>query len=392
MKQLNKISIASQFFLFCLFIFGCTDDDVVSPKVGLCGKPSLNYTKTLVGLHGSSDPKVLAELNAGASRFGFKDYQLRIAFDNDGGQDVINKLKTLHDNGIESITFLTWPEDTISTVGPDYDRVPLGEDRILALELLDKYLEEAGPYIDWVQINQEPFGVTPYREADAEPDPETGLIPALEWWKVVAERICEKRNTDPSLAHLKILSPGISGIKNLVRNDAPDPDFDEQPVLEELIDSLISFGEQYCDAIDLHLHTESLELGIAEIEYIMDRTNMPLGTTEWSQAHVAKSSGWIDAFNSNFGMTNRKVINNAYEDPMSPDEWQSFIADGPQTPGFIPDFYQAMVDRGLLFACYGSVYQYGSLVFDWKMVYAQKTVTPLQKNQPFYDEFTSLTE
>ena len=379
-------------FTWLYLLCGCHSNDPQPISETLCAKTSFEQENTFIGLHGSMDAEAAIHLNAQIVRFGFADFKIRQAFDKNGGEDFLETLQKFKDANIRVINYITWPEDTISEIGADYERVPRGKDKEETLVLLDQYLETAGPYLDWVQINQEPFGVTPYREADATVDPQTGRVPALEWWETVAERICEKRNQNPALAHLKILSPGITGIKNLVRDDSPDPDFDEQPVTASLIDSIIVFAEEYCDAIDLHLHTESVELGIAEIDYIGNRTDMPLGATEWSQAHVAKSSGWLDEVNSIYGLSNRNVIKAAYENPFTPEEWQSFLAAGPQTDGFIPDFYVAMQARHFLFACYGGLYQYGSPAFDWKMIYAQKTTKPSVANQPFYDEFVSLTE
>jgi len=375
--------------LLLIMFSGCSIDDP-EPQITSCPKPLIDYPETLLGLHGTMDAATAEEFDAEVLRFGFPDYKIKNAYLQANSEDFINNIKTLHNNGVEIVTYLRWPEDTIELVGADYERIPKGADKDEVFFYLEKYLTDVGPFVDWIQINQEPSGVTPYHEEDAEEDPETGLIPALEWWKEVAEFICEKREQSNDLAHLKIMSPGITGVKNLVRNDGPDADFDEQPITASVIDNIIDFSENYCDAIDIHLHTESVELGSKEIAYIRERTHMPLATTEWSQAHAAKSTGWLDDINPVYNASNRHVMTASYNTPMTPEMWQEFMENGPQTPGFIPSFFQVLQENNFVLACYGGAYQYGSPAYDWKMLWAQKTVNPSVKNQPFYDEYVSI--
>lgn len=372
-------------------VSGCTEDNLQpQEKLETCPKPSANYPETLLGLHGTMSAAAADEFNAEVLRFGFADYKIKNVYQSGDGDEFIKSIRILDQKGIELVTFLSWPDDTVENVGADFERVPVGDDKDEVFFFLNKYLTDVGPFIDWIQINQEPFGVTPYYEEDATEDPQTGLIPALEWWKEVAQFICDKRNNNPDLAHLKIMSPGVTGIKNIVRNTEPDIDFDEQPITVALIDSIISFSEKYADAIDLHLHTESVDLGSDEITYIRNRTDMPLATTEWSQAHAAKATGWLVAENTTYKTSNRNVIKAAYDTPMTPEMWENFMADAPYTPGFLPAFFQVLEENDFVLACYGGVFQYGSPAFDWKMLKAQKTVSPAVKNQPFYDEYQSI--
>jgi hypothetical protein len=91
-------------------------------------------------------------------------------------------------------------------------------------------------------------------------------------------------------------------------------------------------------------------------------------------------------------MINWDVIQNAYDEPMSPQEWQSLIATAPYTPDFIPDFYNVLNENGFVLACYGSAVQYGSPAYDWKQLKATKTTNPVSPNQPFYDEYITLAD
>ena len=167
------------------------------------------------------------------------------------------------------------------------------------------------------------------------------------------------------------------------------------------VDSVIAFGEKYCDAIDLHLHVTDLSMGRENINYIRQRTDHLLTCTEWSQSRAAWPEGtnWLYAVNTVFSpphpfadLTNKQIIDSAYSSALDSAEWKALIATSPFTPGFIPDFYAVMDSNCFEFSCYGGVYQYGNPSFDWSQLYANKTV--LQKNfrnDPFYSEFTELS-
>ncbi len=278
--------------------------------------------------------------------------------------------------GVKLVAFLTWPKDTVKNIGVNLERIPVASDRDTVFYYLEKFLLTAGPYIDWIQIDQEPLGVTKY-------DTTYTMEQVLDWWRLVADFIQKRRSRNPSLSHLKIMTGGITGIRGLLNGGG-------SPLLAARIDSIIQFGEDYCDAIDVHLHTVSVDMGARQIAYLKERTNMPLATTEWSQARVA--FGWLEQVNSQYGMTNRDVISNAYDQPMSPQEWQDLIATAPYTPNFIPDFYNVLNENEFVLACYGSAVQYGSPAYDWKQLKATKTTNPVSPNQPFYDEYISLAD
>jgi len=365
-----KISWKKQLMVLFAFLFilaGCGDNSSVSPSLGL---------------HGTMDLNTVNELNAQCVRPGFTDHQIKNVIDT-GGQEAFSKIKELDQSGVEIITFLRWPEDTENTIGPDPERIPVGEDREEVLEYLEQYLLFVGPYIDWIQISQEPLGETYYDDSKYSPDE------VIEWWETVALFIRDIQTTHSNLSHLKIMTGGITGIKGQL-------DGTGNPLTVEIIDRIISFGEEYCDAVDVHLHTVSVELGTQEISWLKSRTDMPLTATEWSQAHAATGpnweGGWLREINQDYGISNWDVIQNAYNNPMSPQEWQDFIATSPYTPGFIPDFYDVLKENEFIYACYACVGQFGSPFFDWAPLKATKTTEPVSPNQPFYDEYVNLAE
>ncbi len=344
-------------------------------------------TPTLLGVHGGSTPAIAKELGAQAVRYGFTDFQIKKVFLSGNEASTINKMKAFDSLGIKQVIFLRWPKDSVEVVGTNYERIPIGDDKVEVFQYLDKLLMAAGSYIDWIQINQEPLGATKYDHLSY------NISEIIQWWTEVAQFIRAKQEEYPDeLAHLKILTGGITGMKGIIQS----PDSPLVPIL----DSIIKFGEDYCDAIDLHLHTPSLSEGLAEIEYISTRTNHPLTCTEWSQSKIAVNSGWLDDANTvwtdssdvYFDISNSDVIYSAYQSPLSPPDWDSLIASSPFTPGFIPDFYEVLDENCFILACYAGVFQYGNPRFDWNQLLASKTVSQaLYPNQPFYSEYINLS-
>ncbi len=348
---------------------------------------SLPQTPTLLGTHGGSTPNIAKSLGTQAIRYGFTDYQIKKVFLNGNEVAAIDKMKAFDSLGIAQIVFLRWPEDTVEVIGTNYERIPIGADRAEVFQNLYKFLIAAGPYIDWIQINQEPLGATKY-------DYTTYTISEIiEWWIAVVQFIKDKQIAYPlELGHLEIMTGGITGIKGALNSP-------NSPVAA-IIDSIIQFGENYCDAIDLHLHTSSLLDGVAEVEYIKERTNHPLTCTEWSQAHAAAETGWLDNINTvwidssdkYFDFTNEEVIDSAYVTPLDTLDWTNLIATSPYTPNFIPDFYSMLDSNCFIIACYAGVWQYGNPRFDWNQLLASKTVsTPFYPNNPFYSEYINLS-
>lgn len=334
-------------------------------------------TPTLIGTHGTSDVNALVSIGSQIARYGFSDYQIKNGIDN-GFTQAFDKIKYLDSLGIEQIIHLRWPEDTVNNIGPDWERVPVGADRDTVFLYLDTFLTEVGPYIEYIQINQEPLGNTHYNGATYQ------MSEVIDWWEDVAIFI---RN-DTSLSHIKLVTGGISGINGAIN--------DTNGTTAQAIDSIIAFGEAYCDVIDLHLHVTDVIDGENQINYIRSKTNHILGCTEWSQADA--STTWLPNTNTVFtgthpfaGYANKQVIDSAYIYRMDTTEWNMFIATSPYTVNFIPDFYATMDSNCFEFACYGGVVQYGAPHFDWCQLFASKTVVQnMYPNNPFNTEYTNL--
>jgi len=339
---------------------------------------------TRLGIHGTSDFGAISNIGAKVARYGFPDYKIKNAIIY-GDSTALNKMMQLNFAGVEQVIFLTHPEDTIGGLGPSYQRIPTGIDSIEVFQYLDTFLMEAGPYIDWIQISQEPQGKTPYNDSIYT------VNQVLNWWRTLATFIKSKIYNNPvQLGHLKIVTGGISALDALDTLTTPTT---------ESIDSIIKFGEDYCDAIDVHLHTYSLNKGIQQIAYIKNRTSHPLVSTEWSQAKAATKTGWINSINTVwtnpshpfFNKTNFEVIDSAYTNPISLAAWDSLIATLPYSVNFITDFYAVMDSNCFLFACYGGAFQFGNPKFDWKDLFTNKVTPNTAPNQPFYNEYVNLT-
>ena len=338
---------------------------------------------TRLGIHGTSDFGAISNIGAKVARYGFPDYKIKNAIIY-GDSTALNKMMQLNFAGVEQVIFLTHPEDTIGGLGPSYQRIPTGIDSIEVFQYLDTFLMEAGPYIDWIQISQEPQGKTPYNDSIYT------VNQVLNWWRTLATFIKSKIYNNPvQLGHLKIVTGGISALDALDTLTTPTT---------ESIDSIIKFGEDYCDAIDVHLHTYSLNKGIQQIAYIKNRTSHPLVSTEWSQAKAATKTGWINSINTVwtnpshpfFNKTNFEVIDSAYTNPISLAAWDSLIATLPYSVNFITDFYAVMDSNCFLFACYGGAFQFGNPKFDWKDLFTNKVTPNTAPNQPFYNEYVYL--
>ena len=333
---------------------------------------------TLLGLHGITED--YPTIGAKVLRFGANDYRIKTAIQNND-QTLLNHVMKTNSLGYTNICYLIHNKDiVVNPVDTAWQRIPTGNDRIEVFKYLDTFLTIIGPYIEYVQINQEPMGITPYDTNIY------SLNDILNWWRTLAEFIDEKRALNPStLGHLKILSPSISRM---------------QTSPSKVVDSMIVFGENYCDAISLHIYPETVEEGKEVIDYYRSKTNQTLACSEFSQAMAGIHTGWLNNVNTvwtnngdlYFGLTNKEVMYSAYNNPMESTAWQAFIATAPYTVNFIPEMYAAMDSNCFAFACYAGMWQYGEPIFDWAELLTNKTVKQFPfPNEPFYSEFTALT-
>jgi hypothetical protein len=332
---------------------------------------------TLLGLHGVTSH--IPSMGAQILRSGTNDYTIRNAIINNDST-AIKRTETLKSLGYTQVIYLIHNEsDDVNIVDKAWQRIPVGTDSLEVFQYLDTFLLNVGPNIDWIQINQEPFGITPYDTTLY------SISEIIDWWKTLAGFINEKRLHTSSLSHLKILSPSISSM-------IPKPE------VLPFFDSLIAFGEEYCGAISLHIYPEDVDHGRQVVEYYRSRTLHPLACSEFSQAKAGEYTGWFDNINTVwtdksdtfYGLTNKAVINTAYTSQMTPNEWETFLNTAPYTDNFISEMYAVMDSNCFIFSCYAGYWQYGEPIFDWANLLANKTVNEEYSNSRFYTEFVNL--
>lgn len=335
---------------------------------------------TTFGLHGTIEPSQYT--GAKIVRDGTNDQGIKNAFDTNDST-FLNSLIHLDSIGCKNIIYLIHNED--SFVNPEdiaWQRIPTGSDSIEVFTYLDSFLLTAGPYIDYIQINQEPMGITHYDTT------QYSISEIFNWWRLLAQFIRDKQTQHYSLlGHLKIVSPSISSM-------IPSPQ------IEPIIDSMIAFGEDYCDVISLHIYPGTVEEGKQTIDYYRLKTTHPLACSEFSEAKTAQTTGWLNAINTIwtssvhpfYALSNYEVIGNAYNTPMDSSEWKLFIETAPHNANFIHEMYAYMDSSCFEYACYAGMWQYGDPNFDWSAIVVNKCVTQFHfPNNPFFEEFTSLT-
>lgn len=335
--------------------------------------PNHVYGTTQFGLHAAFRKDLLDQVGVNLVRTIITDDQIKGGSSGRGEPEFLTKMKEMHGQGIDIIVTLRWPE--LGDPESKYDRVPIGDDRRRSLDLLRRFLNEAGPYMAWFSLQNEVVTGGPglYHDKDKTYTQKYDGSPAVDWFRALARECIAARESNPRLSHLKFSSPALTSASTMEvatggRRNAVNAAF-----IEEIID----FSNEYMDALDIHLHVDSEHDCHTIVEYLVARSRVPLTTTEWSQARVAED--WLrqpvsDRSLASYGSTNGEVIQNAYKNRMSGSEWNRLIATAPLTETFIEDSYAYFVDCKFVHACYAGGYQSGKPQFDWKAVWASKTV------------------
>ncbi len=123
----------------------------------LLSTPGYSQTPTLIGVHGTTNPTVANQLKAQIVRTSYNDFQIKNAILN-GLTQAIDDARALDSLNIKEVIALTWP----ITANDHAQRIPTGIDSVEVFHYLDIFINEIGPYIDYIQISQEPLGLTSY--------------------------------------------------------------------------------------------------------------------------------------------------------------------------------------------------------------------------------------
>jgi hypothetical protein len=364
------------------------DNGNPEPPAESCALLAPPQAPTILGVHGTTDPNVVAQLGAPLARFILADRTIREALTGTGaGAGAFTKIRAMHDAGRKVIATVRFPEDPDAPAGSSPDRIPMGADRAASLQLVRDFLTTAGSAIDWVQLNNEPVG-GPGSYVDGNIAVSAGSVPALDWLRELATVACETRAANAPLADLRIMSPGLTGLREIVVGD------DLPANRQSFLDSLIVFAEANTEALDLHLHVASVAESEAIIDLVRARTAMPLTSTEWSEAKVSEDWLKLETVDpAHLGITNRQWVLLAYDQPVTAEVWQQFTSAAPSNPNFLAEHFQMLRSRGFLHGVYASVFQFGQPIFDLKALFANRTVVgAFAPNDPVHAAFAALVD
>lgn len=371
--------------LMAFFLSGCIEDGrtvrATPPYEPLTAPPPEKVEDTLtIGLHGLPNPQLLQRTGANGLRMIVSDTELAQIMSGQGGakaQASMKMVRQLHSEGKRVVVSLRFPDtggpgsDT-SVARPRFDRIPQGQDREETIALVRRFLRQAGPFLYGVQLNNEPVG-GPGQYAIKDMDPRGATwSPATQWFIDLVEVIREERQQNPRLSELRIVSPGFAGIGEFLRGNKQFP-----KAYIAFTEELLRFSNQYCELLDVHLHVEDVAEVQSTIDFIRERSDLPLVTFEWSQARAVFD--WMKEPLNIPGVatgraTNEEFIRRAYRQPVTPEVWQAFIDSSPLDPNFVRDSFKILRDSGFVFVCYGPSIQYGDPPFDMVTLYAPKTV------------------
>ena len=287
-------------------------------------------TSTILSLHNSKTS--LTVLNA------VNVTSLRMIVESDNILNVnLAKLQSLHDSGVRVLLSVRYRE------------VPVDADAALAN--FSVFASNVGPLIHTLILGNEPD--SEYDSASKETNPATGTIYAMEWIKelaIAADTVRRSSSStavgddpDPALAFL-IANPEPNIRYNTV-NGWSCSNADGWPA------QLLKVGADGAsngtiDLQDVHLHMPdmtTLQKAVKKVQACT--TNVQLLSTEWSQAPIVSTSGWLkDNCELNSSITNGDFINSCYHFPVSQDTWSAFVSTAPYNASFMGEtmnFFQS---------------------------------------------------
>ena len=173
------------------------------------------------GVFGLRDASLLSDLNAEYTRIIAWDTDIKAIYnqiDNGGSLEnniYYNQIKNIHDTGVNIILTLRWPDQNSSDPAL-YDRVPIAQDKVEALSLLSRFINDFGPWLEIYSLQNEVGGLGPGTYAQEDMINSGNGSPAVLWWKEIVSTINTEKQNNPELAHLKISSPVPVLLKRLV--------------------------------------------------------------------------------------------------------------------------------------------------------------------------------
>ena len=258
---------------------------------------------------------------------------------------------------------------------PAKDSAPWKE----TMDSFEQFLRAAGPTIDYCTLANEPVA----ERVPADFTSQGGRdIPAVEWFKALAERAQKVIKSDQRLSHVKVSSPATI---------LPEPMGAAAQARKKVADELLQWAinDPNIDVVDIHLHISSVKMLEDSIISVQEKTKKPIIITEWSQARVAKGlmdqkldEGFAKKWKVPAGLTRAFYIRACYKKPVEKAEWDEFVATFPYDPTFLKRAFSVMVRHHVAVATYGAHRQYGAPIFDLKQLLATLTVVPGPDGKP----------
>lgn len=386
-------------FLLLFAFASCQKDNVLNDMDSMGVGNSFSK-----GVFGLRDASKLTELGAEYTRILVWDTDLEALYSQVDAGTVLenipefNQIKSIFESGVKIIMTLRWPDQN-SSDPKLYDRVPLDEDRVAALDLLRRFLVDFGPIIEVYSVQNEVGGLGPGTYMEDDMINAGNGSPAVQWWEDIMETIQEEKKNNSALSHLKISSPTPVLLKRLVFDSAGLP----QTNIDFFYET-IDFGNTHCDFIDFHFNTFTLAEHTASLNFLMPLVSRPMISTEWSE--VASANDYIAAAVSD-GLkslansinyiipesieTNDALVEHLYNNPAPSELWELMVEESNYQTGFMQESGSLLSAAGFEILCWNSGWQEGLAAYDLRSFYATMTVSSQDNEiQEFTSEFKDL--
>lgn len=243
MKVISSRRILNWLFLsfLALFIAACGGDEessVISTSTAPTAAVVVQKPRTTEpagnseAFHFSLSSKQLTEF------YGRIDSGARLS-----DSEEFRAVKKAKDGGSVVILSIIWsaPEPLTG------ERIPQGEQRKPALNLVRRYFQDFGPQADFFSLQSSLNETGPYPITDIQPG--AYGIPLLQWWQEMLQVVREEQYQNRKLERLKVVLPMPSYFLSLA-----DDSNTLSPTAVNLFHQVLNFSNLYCDAIVLPLN------------------------------------------------------------------------------------------------------------------------------------------
>ena len=218
-----------------------------------------------------------------------------------------------------------------------YRSVP--DDRDGALANFSTFVSNVAPFIYALVLGNEPD--EEYDSAAKKADPVTGVIPAVDWIGELARAANEVRASNQNLSNFLLVNPEPNIRFNTVNGWNCNGDGWPAQLL-----ATGSAEDNGFDRQDIHLHMEDIPTLTKAVTKVTACTSVPFLTTEWSQAPIVETTGWLkEPCALNESVSNGDFLNACYHSPVSQETWTAFVTSAPYNVTFMSDAMKFFEDN-----------------------------------------------